>query len=501
MFDLTLEAGTLSLADLRRVVSEPVKLSLHPASIKMVEAGARVIDKIFEEKKVVYGVNTGFGSLAKVKIDDADLERLQKNLVLSHSVGTGDYIAPAIVRLILVLKINALAQGYSGMRLETLEALIALLNNEVYPCIPCKGSVGASGDLAPLAHLCAPLLGEGHVYIDGKVCPATEGLKKAGLQPLHLGPKEGLAFLNGTQVSCAFALYGLFLAEKAFAAAIPAGALTIEAAKASTTPFREEISILRRQPGQIEVAALYRDLFQGSAIVESHHNCGKVQDPYSLRCIPQVMGACLDNMRFAAGVLEREANAVTDNPLVFPETGETLSGGNFHAEPVAFAADMLAIVIAEIGAISERRIALLTDANHSGLPAFLVKNPGINSGFMIVHYTAAALASENKQMSHPASVDSLPTSANMEDHVSMATHGARRLAAMAENTATIVAIELLAATQGIEFHRPLKTSKPLEDVIAKIRVRVKPYDEDRYFAPDIEAIKMLVLAGDIGRFV
>jgi histidine ammonia-lyase len=369
------------------------------------------------------------------------------------------------------------------------------LEHEVYPCIPGKGSVGASGDLAPLAHMSAVLLGVGHVRVAGRIMPAALGLKRAGLQPLALGPKEGLALLNGTQVSTALALSGLLQIESVFAAALASGALSTDALKGSDAPFDARIHALRRQPGQIQVAAALRRLLAGSKIRASHLDCDRVQDPYSLRCQPQVMGACLDLMRNVAGTLVREANSVTDNPLVFPADDSVCSGGNFHAEPIAFAADQLALAVAEIAAIAERRIALLVDPTMSGLPAFLVKESGLNSGFMVAQVTAAALVSENKMLAHPASVDSIPTSANQEDHVSMATHAARRLTEMADNAAAVIGIELLAAVQGIEFHRPLKSSATLERIIAIVRGRVRHYTADRFFAPDIEAAKKLVTSG------
>ncbi|PJB71976.1 MAG: histidine ammonia-lyase [Alphaproteobacteria bacterium CG_4_9_14_3_um_filter_47_13] len=492
MHEFEIKPGNLTLADLRQVYRHPARLSLPQEAWDNINAGCAVVEKALESGTVIYGINTGFGKLAREKVSAEKLEKLQDNLILSHCTGTGYILYEQITRLILVLKINALAQGYSGVRPDLVKALIALVNHEVYPCIPSKGSVGASGDLAPLAHMSAVLLGYGEVTVKGKTLPAKEGLALAGLQPMKLAPKEGLALINGTQVSAALALAALFATENCFANAVIAGALSLEAAKASTGPFDPKIQIIRRQQGQIDVAAKYLSLLDQSEIRDSHKYCGKVQDPYCLRCMPQVMGACLDLIRNTAQTLECEANAVTDNPLVFAQSGEILSGGNFHAEPVAFAADTLALAIAEIGNISERRIAMLIDENQSHLPPFLVKDAGVNSGFMIAHVTAAALASENKQKSHPASVDSIPTSAGQEDHVSMATHGARRLIGMAENTAVIVAIELLAATQGIEFHRPLRTSSALETVTAIIRKDVPYYKEDRYFAPDIQAAKNLV---------
>ncbi|HYI73456.1 MAG TPA: histidine ammonia-lyase, partial [Skermanella sp.] len=449
-----------------------------------------------------YGINTGFGLLARKRIPNDSLRELQTRLVLSHAAGTGAPLSAATVRLILVLKAASLARGHSGVRPIVIESLLALVNRGVLPVIPSKGSVGASGDLAPLAHLTAALIGIGEVTVGGKTVPAAEGLSAAGLQPLVLEAKEGLALLNGTQVSTALALQGLFAAEDCIAAALVAGGLSVDAARGSDVPFDPRIHELRGQPGQIDVARLLRRLLSGSAIRQSHLTGDeRVQDPYSLRCQPQVMGACLDHLRFAATVLEREANAVTDNPLVFPESGDILSGGNFHAEPVAMASDMLALVLAETGALSERRTALLMDTHLSGLPPFLVAEGGLNSGFMIVQVTAAALASENKLLAHPASVDSLPTSANQEDHVSMATHAARRLGDMAENTAGIVAIELLSACQGIDFHRPLETSPCLREALGIVRADVPFYDRDRYFAPDIAAATRTISGGVWHRFM
>jgi histidine ammonia-lyase len=495
MKPIVLKAGRLGMADLRRIAARPVPFSLARGWRAKVEKAARVIQRVLARDEAVYGINTGFGRLAQTRIEAGDLCQLQRNLVLSHCTGTGPLLDDDTVRLVLALKINCLAQGRSGVRPELIEALLRLLEAEVYPCLPAKGSVGASGDLAPLAHLAAPLIGEGSVRHGGEVMAAADGLAAAGMQPIELHPKEGLALLNGTQVSTALALQGLFAAEDLFAAALLAGALSVDAAKGSDTPFDPRIHELRGQAGQIAVAAAMRELLRGSEIRRSHLGCGRVQDPYSLRCQPQVMGACLDQLRHSAGILAREANAVTDNPLVFAETGDILSGGNFHAEPVAFAADNMALAIAEIGALSERRIALLIDPAMTDLPAFLVAEGGLNSGFMVAHVTAAALASENKSLAHPASVDSLPTSANQEDHVSMSTFAARRLAEMVENSRGIVAIELLAACQALEFRRPLKSSDVLEKIHATVRTRVKPWDKDRNFAPDIEAATDLVASG------
>ena len=500
MFILNLTPGELSLEDLRRVYREPVKITLNAAAYDAIDGSTRVVDDVIKSGKTVYGINTGFGKLAKKRVSLEQLEKLQENLILSHCTGTGYTLYDEITRLIMVLKINALAQGFSGVRRELIDALITLLNKEIYPCIPAKGSVGASGDLAPLAHMSAVLLGYGQVRINGEIFDAAEGLKRAGLEPMALAPKEGLALINGTQVSAALALRGLFAAENCFVGGLIAGALSIDAAKGSAAPFVSGIHSVRRQQGQIDVAALYRDILSGSQIAKSHEDCDRVQDPYCLRCIPQVMGACLDTIRHAATVLENEANAVTDNPLVFQDTGEILSGGNFHAEPVGMVADALATAIAEIGSISERRIAMLIDDNQSRLPAFLIEDAGVNSGFMIAHVTAAALTSENKQNAYPAVVDSIPTSAGQEDHVSMATHGARRLVKMTENAATIIGIELLAAAQGIDFHRPLTSSPQLEEVHSLIRAEVDYLDQDRYFAPDIAKAHAIVESDVLMRY-
>jgi histidine ammonia-lyase len=487
-----IRAGELSLATLRRIYEQPVALRLGAHDRTRIAAAGSLVDKIIATGVAAYGINTGFGLLAQTRIPTEQLELLQRNLLLSHAAGVGDALPDAVVRLILALKVNALARGNSGITMGLMDALLALLEHEVYPVIPAQGSVGASGDLAPLAHLSTVLLGIGQVRARGALLPAAEGLHLAGLSPLKLRAKEGLALINGTQVSTALALAGLFGAEDVFAAAVVAGAMSVDALKASDSPFDERIHEVRGQPGQIAVAREYRDLIAGSAIRASHLDCTRVQDPYSFRCQPQVMGACLDLIRQCSITLGVEANAVTDNPLLFVEAGDVLSGGNFHAEPVAFAADTLALAIAEIGSLAERRIAVLVDPKMSGLPAFLVENSGVNSGFMIAQVTAAALVSENKTLATPCSVDSIPTSANQEDHVSMATHAARRLGPMVDNAAAVIGIELLAAAQGIEFHRPAKSSLSLEQVHDSIRRDVPFYAVDRYFAPDIQAARSWV---------
>lgn len=492
----TIHPGQFKLADLRAIWQAPVKLALDTSAYAAIHASSATIDRIVAKGDAAYGINTGFGKLAKTRIPDEDLELLQKNLILSHSVGSGELIADDVVRLIIAMKIASLARGFSGIRASVIDTMIAAYNAGIMPAIPVKGSVGASGDLAPLSHMTLAIMGEGQVRVNGEMQDAKAALAKAGIAPVVLAAKEGLALINGTQVSTALALNGLFLAERLLEAATITGALSVDAAKGSDAPFDPRIHAVRGQPGQIATAAIYRNLLDGSAIRQSHLvNDERVQDPYCLRCQPQVMGACLDIINNAARTLLTEANAVTDNPLVFVDSGEVISGGNFHAEPVAFAADTLALAIAEIGSISERRIALLIDASISGLPPFLVPSSGLNSGFMIAHVTAAALASENKSHAHPSSVDTIPTSANQEDHVSMATYAGRRLHEMAHNTATIVGIELLAAAQGVDFHQPLQTSDKLAKVHQLLRGKVAFYDKDRFFAPDIEAAKQLVVEG------
>jgi histidine ammonia-lyase len=492
---LEIRAGELTLPMLRRIHERPVALRLTAHDRGRVAVAGSLVEKIIAAGHAAYGINTGFGLLAQTRIPTEQLELLQRNLLLSHAAGVGDSLPDPVVRLILALKINALARGHSGVTMALVDALLALLEHEVYPVIPAQGSVGASGDLAPLAHLSTVLLGIGQARVRGKVLPATEGLAAAGLEPLKLRAKEGLALINGTQVSTALALAGLFGAEDLFAAGVVAGAMSVDAFKGSDSPFDPRIHEVRGQPGQILVAREYRELIAGSAIRASHLDCTRVQDPYSFRCQPQVMGACLDLIRNCSITLALEANAVTDNPLLFVEEAVVLSGGNFHAEPVAFAADTLALALAEIGSLSERRTAVLVDPKMSGLPAFLVENSGVNSGFMIAQVTAAALVSENKTIAAPCSVDSIPTSANQEDHVSMATHGARRLGRMVDNAAAVVGIELLAAAQGIDFHRPSRSSSSLEEVHAGIRRDVPFYAADRYFAPDIQAAQHWVKSG------
>ena len=498
----TITPGALGLQDLRRINLNPIQVNLDPACFERVDAAAAVVAEVISQGHTVYGINTGFGLLANTRIKPEELETLQRSIVLSHAAGIGNFMDANTVRLLMVLKINSLARGYSGIRLSVIQNLIALVNAQVYPAIPKKGSVGASGDLAPLAHMSAVLLGEGEALFEGQRIPATQALELAGLHAITLAPKEGLALLNGTQASTAFALQGLFAAENALKAATIIGAMSVEAAQGSRAPFDARIHAARGHQSQMDMAGAYRALLGSeSAISHSHEDCEKVQDPYSLRCQPQVMGACLQQIRSTAETLLTEANGVSDNPLVFVESGDILSGGNFHAEPVAIAADILAITLAEIGSLAERRMALLIDSNLSGLPPFLVDNGGVNSGFMIAQVTAAALASENKTYAHPASIDSLPTSANQEDHVSMATFAARRLQNIYENVAGILAIEWLSASQGMDFRRPLKSTQALEAAKQVLRDEVSFYDKDRYFAPDIERANKLIIDGALSRLL
>ncbi len=502
MFSLHLVPGKLSLQDLRRIKDEKTFITLDEGASNKINKANETILNIIKDDRTVYGVNTGFGLLANTKIAKEDLEDLQRRIVLSHSAGIGEYIPNDSVRLMITLKINSLSLAYSGIRLKVILALINLVNNEIYPCIPKKGSVGASGDLAPLAHMSAILLGYGYVNYKGEILKAKDGLKKVGMQPIVLGAKEGLALLNGTQLSTTFSLEGLFYAEDLFSSAIVIGSMCVEAVLGSRAPFDERVHKIRGHQTQIDTAKMYRDLLEDtSKISQSHKNCTRVQDPYSIRCQPQVMGACLSQIRNSAQTLLTEANGVTDNPLIFVDEQDVISGGNFHAEPIAFASDNLALAISEIGALSERRMALLVDKHLSQLPPFLVNNGGMNSGFMIAQVTAAALASENKSLAYPSSVDSLPTSANQEDHVSMATYAGRRLKDMAENTAGILGIELLATAQGMDFRAPNLSTDKIEEAKKIIREKVDFYDEDRYFTDDIEAAMKVVQSGIYNKFI
>ncbi len=501
MTDIMLTPGSVPLDNWRKVY-EGAALSLDPACRDRVEAGAAVVARIVAKGDPVYGINTGFGKLASVRIAADDVETLQRNLILSHCCGVGEPLAPEIVRLVMALKLGSLGRGASGVRPQIVALIEAMLAHGILPVIPGKGSVGASGDLAPLAHMAAAMMGVGDVTVAGQRMTAAAALAQAGLSPVVLAAKEGLALINGTQVSTALALVGLFRAHRAAQSALITGALSTDAAMGSSAPFHPEIHLLRGHRGQIDTAASLRALLAGSQIRDSHlEGDERVQDPYCIRCQPQVDGACLDVLRMVANTLTIEANAVTDNPLVLGD-GSVVSGGNFHAEPVAFAADQIAIAVCEIGAIAQRRIALLVDPALSfGLPAFLAKTPGLNSGLMIAEVTSAALMSENKQMAFPASVDSTPTSANQEDHVSMACHGARRLMQMTDNLGGIIGIEAITAAQGVDFRAPLKTGTELMKAHAAIRAVVPTLEVDRYMAGDLAAAAELVRSGEMNASV
>jgi len=498
---VALRPGEARLADWR-AIWRGAPVALDPAARAKVAASAAAVQRILARGEPVYGINTGFGKLAGVRIEPADLAQLQRNIVLSHAAGVGETTPLPVTRLMMALKLGSLTQGASGVRMETIDCMAAMLDRGVTPVVPSQGSVGASGDLAPLAHMAAVMIGVGDAVLDDRVMPAAGALAAVGLEPLALQPKEGLALLNGTQFSTANALVGLFEAETLLRSALATGALSLDAARGSDSPFDPRIHALRRHRGQRETAEALRALLAGSEIRASHRfGDPRVQDPYCLRCQPQVMGAALDLLRQAAATLADEANAVSDNPLVFAEDDEALSGGNFHAEPVAFAADIVALALCEIGSLAERRIAMLVDPALSGLPAFLTPNPGLNSGFMLAQVTAAALVSDNKQRAYPASVDSIPTSANQEDHVSMAAHAARRLAPMANNVFSIVGIEWLAAAQGCDFHAPMRSSAPLELLRARLRREVAHLDDDRYLHPDILTASRLAREGAIAEAV
>jgi histidine ammonia-lyase len=491
-----LDPTRIDLATLRRIWAG-ASARLDDSSMQRVSEAAASVDRIVAGGETVYGVNTGFGLLASTRIPDDRLAELQTNLILSHSVGLGDPLPRHVTRLMIVLKLLGLGRGHSGVRPLVIEALEALLEHDAMPVIPSQGSVGASGDLAPLAHLISALMGKGKIDVRGDVLASEAALKKLGMQPLHLGPKEGQALINATQASTAIALDALFTGERVFASAIAAGALSVDALKGSVKPFDSRISELRGQPGQIRVAAAIRDLLDGSEIGASHTRCGKVQDPYSFRCQPQVMGAALDLLENAARTLTIEAGAVTDNPILFPDENIAISGGNFHAQPVAFAADIISLALCEIGSISERRSAVLIDPKMSGLPPFLTEDSGVNSGMMITQVTAAALVSENKSLAHPASIDTIPTSAGQEDHVSMAPIAGRKAAQIARNAAGVIAIELMTSAQAVDFHLPLKTSPRLQKIHAKVREITPRFTSDRYWADEMAELQVAVLGGGV----
>ena len=493
---LVVDPANIDLATLRQLWAGEAA-SLDDASMGRVAESAAAVERIVAGGETVYGVNTGFGLLANTRIPNDRLAELQTNLILSHSAGLGDPLPRHVTRLMIVLKLLGLGRGHSGVRLLVVEALQRLLDADAMPLIPSQGSVGASGDLAPLAHLIAALMGYGRIDVAGEVLSAGDALRRIGLEELQLGPKEGLALINGTQASTALALDALFHGERVFAAAVVAGAMSVDALKGSAKPFDARISQLRGQPGQIRVASAIHDFLQGSEILVSHVKCDRVQDPYSFRCQPQVMGAALDLLENAARTLTIEAGAVTDNPIVFADEDSAISGGNFHAQPVAFAADIIAMALCEVGSISERRVSVLVDPKMSGLPAFLTEDSGVNSGLMIPQVTAAALVSENKSLAFPASVDSIPTSAGQEDHVSMAPIAARKAQQVARNAAGVIAVELMAAAEGIDYHAPLKTSPKLQELHASVRELSPHFTADRYWADEMAALQAAVLEGQI----
>ncbi|WP_446831800.1 histidine ammonia-lyase [Candidatus Foliamicus sp.] len=492
---IVLGVAPLGMSEIQAALNGPLSIRLQQSAWERAEAGHQTLQAAVGSNTAIYGANTGFGRLAQERIEPEDLRALQLNLVRSHAAGVGEPLPPEVVRLAMLLKLNSLAAGYSGVGRELLELLAGCLNEDLLPVVPAQGSVGASGDLSPLAHIALLLVGRGEAICQGRSVPGGEALRAVGLKPLKLGPKEGLDLINGTQISTALALRGLVHARRNLRSAVVTGALSTDAFQATDLFTDSRVHQLKPHPGQTVVAATQQRLLEGSQIRDSHRNCNRVQDPYSFRCQPQVMGACLDLVVNAERTLLTEANAVTENPLVFSGVPQVVPGGNFHGQAVAFAADTLALAIAETGALAERRVAALINGDLTNLPPFLASNPGLNSGYMLAHVTAAALASENKQLATPASIDSIPTSANQEDHVSMSTHAARRLSAMNENTASIVAVELLAAAEGVDLFRPLRSSEALERVHELLRQQVPTRQVDREFAPDIAAARALIDSG------
>lgn len=496
---LILTGNDLSLADLARFESDRPAVELSREAAARMQRSADAVQRVLDEERTSYGINTGFGALAKERISTDRVVNLQYNLVRSHSCGVGDPLSPALTRRLMLLKANSLAVGNSGVRPSVVETLLALLNHDVLPIIPARGSVGASGDLAPLSHLALAMIGEGEAMHRGRRLEGRDVPAAAGCEPVVLAAKEGLGLLNGTQLSAALAIEGLFRARNLLAASVVAGALTVEGLAGSYSPFDERIHAVRRMPGQIRVAEGFRALLTDSDIWRGHENCGRVQDPYAVRCMPQVLGACLDTLEHAAGKLELELNSVSDNPLIFED--DVISGGNFHAEPLAFLSDFMAIAASELGSISERRTDLMLRRVNPELEMFLADEAGVESGFMIAHVSAAALASENKSLAHPASVDSIPTSAGQEDHVSMAPTAGLKLLQILDNVARILAVELMAATRAIDLQRPKGTTPELEPVHAFVREHVAPHEGDRRLDRDIEALAPPVGNGVLNRFL
>jgi histidine ammonia-lyase len=492
-----IDGNSLKIEDVVEVASNYVNVDITDSAKKKVSKCREVIDDIIRKGTVVYGVNTGVGGLSNVPITKDQITELQKNLIMSHATGVGEPLSEEVVRAAMLLSANALAKGFSGVRLSVIETLLAMLNKKVHPVIPEKGSVGASGDLAPLSHMALVITGKGEALYNGKRMSGKDAMKMAGIETLILKSKEGLAIINGTEIMTAVAALNIYDAERMVKTAQIAGAMCLEALKGSTKPFDERIHVLRAHKGQKMCAANIRTLTKGSEIIASHKDCPKVQDAYTLRCMAQVYGAVIDTISYAKRIVETEINSTTDNPIVFPETGEVISGGNFHGEPIAFAMDFLGIALAELGNISERTIYRLIDHNLSEMPSFLIERSGLHSGFMITQYTAAALVSENKVLSHPASTDSIPTSAGQEDHVSMGTIAARKARQILENVGYVVAIELLCAAQGIDFQKPLKAGVGVQKAYTLIRKHIPKLEKDRIMYIDVEKINSVVKNGGI----
>ncbi len=495
---LQMDGQTLTLEDVYQVAAGEAHVSLYPEALPQIQASRAVVERLVEQETVVYSINTGFGALSRMTIPKADVDQLQLNFVRSHAAGIGEPLSQTVTRAMMLLRANTLAKGYSGVRVSVIELLLAMLNQGVHPIIPCQGSLGASGDLAPLAHLALVLIGEGEADYQGARLPGGEALQKAGLNPITLGAKEGLALVNGTQMMTAIAALNVLQAEQLCTLADLAACMSVEGFLGSHRPFLPEVQAVRTHPGQAASAEQCRQFLAGSEIAQSHAGCKKVQDPYSFRCIPQVHGAVRDTVTFARQVVERELNAATDNPLIFPETGEAVSQGNFHGEPIALVMDYLAIAIAELGSIAERRIDKLNDPGFSELPAFLTQGrEGLNSGTMIVHYTAASLVSENKVLCHPASIDSIPTSNNKEDHVSMGSIAARKAAKVIDHVTHILATEVFCALQALRFRHPLKSGRGVQAVFDWLSPQILPLTEDRVFVQDIQLIRDSIEKGSL----
>ena len=497
MKTFSIDGEHLTLDEVMLVAHHRARVELDAGARDRVAGSRAALEAIIARGEALYGVNTGFGLLSDVRIDEADAERLQENLIRSHCAGVGEPLPTPVVRAMLLLRANVLARGYSGVRTTLIDTLLAMINADVVPVVPSRGSVGASGDLAPLAHLALAAMGESEVIHEGRRRPTSEAFKEAGITPVKLASREGLALVNGTQVMTASGVLTLRGAENLLTQADIAAALTIDALLGSAKPFDERLAALRPHAGHGACSSNVRRLLDGSKLMESHQFCGRVQDSYSLRCTPQVHGAGRDGTRYTRGILEVEVNAVTDNPILFTETGEALPGGNFHGQPVSQVMDLLAIALTDIASITERRIDRLLNPATSGLPAFLANKPGLESGFMMAQVTAAALTSENKMLSHPASVDSIPTGAGKEDHVSMGVTAALKAARVLEHCENILAIELLAGARALDLRRPVQSSPALEAVHAAIRTQVHPLDQDRVMSPDIEAVTDMLQRGEI----